>query len=171
MEFQGCNRLKFSCATFRCWHLPVSGFKELRVTGQRFDFCLDHFGKSPHIFGKKRMVFPIWQSSLRSSNFQWNHPRPRPQKSPKRYQSASKHIRCIPKNLEKKPPKDYQIHHPQVSLNQIHQNILLASLGRSRHWSLALHLLGPGDAVAVSSVMEAAATCSRWQLAVELLLG
>ena len=57
-------------------------------------------------------------------------------------------------------------------MNQIHQNILLASLGRSHRWSLALHLLGPGcDAVAVSSVMEAAATCSRWQLAVELLLG
>lgn len=56
-------------------------------------------------------------------------------------------------------------------MNQIHQNILLASLGRSHHWSLALHLLGPGsDAVAVSSVMEAVATC-RWQLAVELLLG
>ncbi|CAL1129984.1 unnamed protein product [Cladocopium goreaui] len=56
----------------------------------------------------------------------------------------------------------------RVSLNQIHQNILLASLGRSHHWSLALHLLGPGsDAVAVSSVMEAVATC-RWQLAVEL---
>eukprot|EP00435_Cladocopium_sp_Y103_P027549 s2635_g6.t2 len=56
----------------------------------------------------------------------------------------------------------------RVSLNQIHQNILLASLGRCRHWSLALHLLGPrSDAVAFSSVMEAA-TAASWQLAVEL---